>query len=321
MKKSYRKSKTLMRQKRRRKRILQRIKFVCNFSITCILFGILIFLVKALIIRNLPWKDTSSNPFVIIDDYIADYSTGNSSISSESNVIVNTQSILTNAELEARLTELALENKEIAEIYADKDIYPEKLLAALANNQELVEFVKGYPDADGTVKDGLRKDEEEQEFPLFLQWDQRWGYVPYGGSCIGIAGCGPTCLSMVIFSLTRDSSATPDALAAYSMNHGFYTEGVGTDWLFMTDAAAQYGIHATELGLDEAVMKQYLDQGHPIICALRPGDFTTTGHFIMLYGYDEKGFMVNDPNSRERSNRRWDFETLHYQIKNLWGYS
>ncbi|MDE7404174.1 MAG: C39 family peptidase, partial [Lachnospiraceae bacterium] len=111
------------------------------------------------------------------------------------------------------------------------------------------------------------------------------------------------------------------ALATYSMSHGFYAEGVGTDWLFMTDAAARYGIHATELGLDEAVMKQYLDQGHPIICALRPGDFTTTGHFIMLYGYDEKGFMVNDPNSRERSNRRWDFETLHYQIKNLWGYS
>ena len=52
--------------------------------------------------------------------------------------------------------------------------------------------------------------------------------------------------------------------------HSFYTEGVGTDWLFMTDAAAQYGIHASELGLDEAVMKQYLNQGHPIICAMRP---------------------------------------------------
>ena len=253
MKKSYRKRKTLMRKKRMRKRIHHRIKFVCNFGITCILFGIVIFLAKELITQNLPWKDV-----------------GNSSIYPESTVIVDTQSILTDSKLEVRLAELTLENEEIAEIYADKDIYPETLLAALANNQELVEFVKGYPAADGTVKGGLSNDEEKQKFPLFLQWDQRWGYSPYGGSYIGIAGCGPTCLSMVIFSLTRDSSATPDALAAYSMSHGFYTEGVGTDWLFMTDAAAQYGIHASELGLDEAVMKQYLNQGHPIICAMRP---------------------------------------------------
>ncbi len=51
---------------------------------------------------------------------------------------------------------------------------------------------------------------------------------------------------------------------------------------------------------------------------MRPGDFTTTGHFILLWGYDENGFFVNDPNRRSTSEKIWDFETLQPQIKNLW---
>lgn len=325
MKESRRVNKALMRQKRRRKRILQRIKLTCNFIIICILFGTVVFLAKGLIMHNRPLESASPNFLITIDDYTADYRADKLSTSPdttvESTVIVDVRGSLTDAELESRLAELALENTDISEIYANRASYPEELLISLANNPEIAEFVKGYPTADKTVNGGIFQEEEKQKFPLFLQWDQRWGYAPYGGSCIGIAGCGPTCLSMVIFSLTRDLSATPDALATYSMSHGFYTEGVGTDWLFMAEAASQYGLHARELGLDEDVMKQYLDQGYPIICAMRAGDFTTTGHFIVLYGYDDSGFMVNDPNSRERSSRRWDFDTLRYQIKNLWGYS
>lgn len=223
-------------------------------------------------------------------------------------------------DIENKLALLADTDKEIAEIYADKDSYPVEVLTGLANNPELKEFVKGYLTNDSTVKAGLNEEELSQDFPLLLQWDSRWGYAPYGKTNIGIAGCGPTCMAMVIFSLTRDADATPNALAAYSIKNGYYSQGAGTAWLFMTNAAEAYGLHAKELGLDEAVMKSYLDLGCPIICAMRPGDFTTTGHFIMIYGYDDDGFLINDPNSRERSSRHWDFDTLHYQIKNLWGY-
>ncbi len=52
---------------------------------------------------------------------------------------------------------------------------------------------------------------------------------------------------------------------------------------------------------------------------MAPGDFTTKGHFILLRGYDENGFFVNDPNRKSNSEKQWDFETLSSQIKNLWG--
>lgn len=51
---------------------------------------------------------------------------------------------------------------------------------------------------------------------------------------------------------------------------------------------------------------------------MRPGDFTTAGHFIVLYGYDETGFLVNDPNCAARSGRTWTYEELSGQIKQIW---
>ena len=121
-------------------------------------------------------------------------------------------------------------------------------------------------------------------------------------------------------SLTENELATPDKVARYSEEQGYYIEGTGTSWELMTDGAAAFGVTGSELSLDESSMKQALDAGHPIICAMRAGDFTAAGHFIMIYGYDKKGFIINDPNSRTRSEKRWTYEELNGQIKNLWSY-
>lgn len=191
----------------------------------------------------------------------------------------------------------------------------------LQNNPEMEEFVDGYMNSDGSVTGGIDEEEMGEDSPLFLQWDERWGYAPYGDSCIGISGCAPTCLSMVIFSLTRNEEATPDVLAAYAMKHGYYVQGTGTLWSFLTDAGKKYEVQGSEIALDEAVMEDELDSGHPIIASMRPGDFTTAGHFIVIYGYDAEGFLVHDPNSRQRSEEEWTYDTLYPQIKNLWAYS
>ena len=198
-----------------------------------------------------------------------------------------------------------------------KEAIQTRLEELLENNPELQDFVDGYANSDGSVTGGIDEEEKKEDSPLFL----RWGYASYGDSCIGISGCAPTCLSMVIFSLTRDETATPDALADYAMRHNYYVQGKGTLWSFLTDAGSKYSVQGTETSLDENTMKAQLDKGHPIIASMRPGDFTTEGHFIVIYGYDEEGFLVHDPNSRLRSEEEWTFQTLYPQIKNLWAYS
>lgn len=224
------------------------------------------------------------------------------------------------SEAEAFLENLAETNPDIAAIYANREEYPEAMLIALANNLEILDFVKGYLTTEHIAAGGFSEEELEEKYPLLLQWDKRWGYVQYGNNNIGVAGCGPTCLSMVILALTGNEGATPDKVAAYSEENGYYVKGAGTAWSFMTEGAEVYGLWAEEIGLDEEIMQDCLDNGNPIICAMRKGDFTTAGHFIVIYGYDEKGFWVNDPNSISRSERQWDFETLKGQIKNLWTY-
>lgn len=211
-----------------------------------------------------------------------------------------------------------------AKIYENRNQYSETLLAAYLNNPEMEAFIDGYLDADlpqYSAQEGFTRKELRQDFPLFLQWDRRWGYVSYGGSIIGLSGCGPTCLSMVLVSLTGNADMTPAKIARFSEEHGYYVEGSGTSWSLMTEGASALGLSARELSLDESVMKSSLDNGHPIICSMGPGDFTTQGHFILIYGYDTDGFFINDPNCISRSGQRWDFETLRGQIKNLWTYS
>ena len=59
-----------------------------------------------------------------------------------------------------------------------------------------------------------------------------------------------------------------------------------------------------------------------MICSMYPGDFTTSGHFIVLTGIDGDGnLIVNDPNSRIKSETRWQMDTVLPQIRSLWSYS
>lgn len=312
----------------------KRLRFCRNLLFACLLAGILIVFGKDYLHLVIAAESHSEKPFITITDYTQAYAPGQHkddpipSPASEPDLHRNEEAfvpdnrrIMEDEESEIRLAELAMQDPDIAEIYTHREDYPERLLMALSVNAEMKDFVKGYLTAGCEVTGEISSQEASKDFPLFLQWDARWGYVPYGGMNIGVSGCGPTCLSMVIYALTRDASATPDTLSAYAMNNGYYLKGTGTTWALMTDAPALYGLRASELGLDEAEMKYWLDRGCPIICSMRPGDFTLTGHFIVLYGYDKDGFLVNDPNSLERSSRHWDYDTLHYQIKNLWCYS
>lgn len=220
-----------------------------------------------------------------------------------------------------RLKELAEDSELIGEIYENRSSYPDKLLEALANNPEMAGFVQGYPDSGKTARGGLTESEKEKDFPLFLQWDPRWGYAEYGDdSCIGIAGCGPTCISMALYYLTGNETLTPDVIGDYSMANGYYVSEVGTAWALLEDVPALYGIEVEQIKIREENIDDVLEDGGVIIASMSAGDFTASGHFIVIYGRDSEGYLVNDPNCVARSNLHWTWEQLQGQMKNLWAY-
>ncbi len=224
-------------------------------------------------------------------------------------------------EIYRTLAELAEDNKDYQEIYENWELYPELLLGALCNTPDMLPFVQEYLENDGQAHGALSEEEKSAEIPLLMQWDKRWGYVKYGDECIALLGCAPTSLSMVTIGLTDNYEVTPDEVANYATQEGYYVEGTGTAWSLMTEGCEHFGIKGQEISLDEVVLRNHLSNGEYIICSMRPGDFTTQGHFIVITGAEDGGFTVHDANSRERSQVLWSYETLASQIKNLWAFS
>lgn len=222
-------------------------------------------------------------------------------------------------EVLARLRELAEDSGLIAEILEHRADYPDRLLEALANNPEMADFVSRWNGPEEKASGGVSDREKKQEFPLFLQWDPRWGYVEYGDeSCIALSGCGPTCLSMALYYLTDDERITPDRVADYSMENGYYIAGTGTAWALMEAMAGEYGIECRQPGVSEDGIREALEEGAIVLLSMGPGEFTAAGHFIVVYGYDEDGYLVNDPNCVARSRKQWSYAELEREIKNVW---
>lgn len=204
--------------------------------------------------------------------------------------------------------------------------YPEQLIELAKKNPETRQFVKDYPKQAGKAqKIRLTSSDltgnQESGVPLFLQWDERWGYRKYGNDFMALTGCGPTCLAMVACHTFQNDKWNPWKVAKLAQKNGFYVKGQGSAWSLMTDGAAMLGLSGTEMSCDEDVIRRTLQEGHVIICAMRPGDFTTAGHFLVLSGMkDDQQVIINDPNSRKNSEKAWRLSRVVPQIKNLWKY-
>ena len=214
--------------------------------------------------------------------------------------------------------------KDVIKKYAEKhgytlEDYPENIQKLFERNKETKDFVLKYPEKKGKAYDiDFSKYKKTTEVPLFMQWDQRWGYYTYAGDCMGITGCGPTCLSMVAVYVTGNIKYTPKMIADFAMKNGYADEENGSAWSLISEGGRQLGMQVIEIPLDEQRVKDNLEVGNPIICVVGPGDFTTQGHFIVLTKYKDGKVRVNDPNSKANSNKQWVFEDIKDQIKNLW---
>ena len=156
--------------------------------------------------------------------------------------------------------------------------------------------------------------------PHIYQIDPAWSELPYAGGTIRQNGCGPTCLTMVYIFKTGHTDMTPVDMCALS-EAGNYAPTGATEWSFMTSGAWQLGLNGTQLYNDRGSMAQALHSGAPIIAAVRPGTFTSVGHYIVLYGIDDADQIgVYDPNSPSRSARRWGVVEVLNEIEAMWAY-
>lgn len=211
---------------------------------------------------------------------------------------------------------LLRENPEMRTIFENKERYPDILLEMLSRNPDMIDYVLKYEENKGKVFAKTIGRVSQGKYPLLLQYDTRWGYGMYGNNVIAINGCGPTSVAMIVAGLTGRNDLTPYDIAKYAYNHGYYQDG--TAWSFFAEGVKEFGLIGQELPLSKSNMMNVLKQGKPMICSMRKGDFTTTGHIITIVGVKDGQFVINDPNSQERSHMLWDYERIESQIKNVW---
>ena len=194
--------------------------------------------------------------------------------------------------------------------------YPKSLIELLERNLETEDFVLQYPLRENQEPDLSGYD--RKTVPLFLQWDPMWGYERYGSDFLAVTGCGPTCLAMAGYYLTGSKNMNPRDIAVFAEDNGYYASGYGSSWTLISEGSTKLGLKAAELPLVKKKMTDALEAGRPVILAMGAGDFTTTGHYIVLTGLENGFFKVNDPNSRENSRKLWSYEQLESQIRNIW---
>ncbi len=199
--------------------------------------------------------------------------------------------------------------------------YPASIQAAFESSRENIDYLLNFPFLhDQQHEIDISGYDLSKGVPLFIQWDERWGYLEYGTSYAGLAACGPTCLSMVAYYLTGNARYDPVWMMDFAQANGYYMPGQGTAWTLFTEGAEKLGLKAESIYVTEAKLISTLKAGKLIIMSMKPGVFTTTGHLIVLAGYEDGYFIINDPNSYLNSQRKWSFEEFADQVKGIWSF-
>lgn len=165
----------------------------------------------------------------------------------------------------------------------------------------------------------------------YKQNDKRWGDLPYAvdgeKSTIKSAGCGPTALANVLAAIVS-SFIDPVTLAAWARYHNYKVKNNGTSHSFFVPCAAAYGVNVRRVNLSNIYGKktsQYhnevlseLNKGNWIIALMGKGNWTSGGHYITVYGYQNGKVYINDPASAKASRACNTWELFKSQVKYYW---
>ena len=144
----------------------------------------------------------------------------------------------------------------------------------------------------------------------YNQLDKRYASKPYGTDDIGTYGCGPTCMAMVVSSLTSET-VDPVEMACWAYENGYWCSRSGSYHSLIPGAAKAWGLPVQGCGKTEGQrIVDALSQGKLVVAIMLKGHFTSSGHFIVLRGVENGKILVADPANYTRSQQAWDLAII-----------
>lgn len=168
----------------------------------------------------------------------------------------------------------------------------------------------------------------------YLQIDPKWKNNDYSASgentTIGKAGCGPSCVAMVLASLT-DPKITPADTCWWSKQNGYKAKNQGTYYTYIKAHLAKYGISGTQVNgsniykstsstAKNAHTKALaaIKAGNWVIACMGKGNWTSSGHYILWYDVVGSDVLIRDPNSTKSTRIRNKLSLLQNEVKYYW---
>lgn len=164
----------------------------------------------------------------------------------------------------------------------------------------------------------------------YLQTDRKWANQAYAvkgeSSTVGGSGCGPTAMAMVL-ATWADPKVTPGTECAWALAHGYKALNHGTFYGYFDPAAARYGLSCSQINYASLYgnasssyhtqVKKALAAGDMVIACMGPGNWTRSGHFVLVWALREDLDIVyiNDPASTLTRRTRGSWKVFKSQVK------
>ena len=144
----------------------------------------------------------------------------------------------------------------------------------------------------------------------YKQYDKKWASIMYSKNgdkkqTIKSSGCGPTSMADIVATVI-DPKITPPDLCELSLKWGCRTANSGTAWSFFPKIAEHFKFAKYVKGTTLATLKSCLDTGGYIVASMGKGYWTSGGHYICIWKYDDTYIYANDPASGSRKKQKID---------------
>lgn len=131
----------------------------------------------------------------------------------------------------------------------------------------------------------------------------------YWNGASGSVQCAPTSYTMLAYFLKPelfdlDKFLEPECYYKSEFESlGYSASNRGEHSAHVYTLAKRFGIYGsfrTDLSKDNIIKS--IDAGYPVVAAI---DYGSAGHVIAIIGYDDRGFIVNDPNGELQGLQGW----------------
>lgn len=165
----------------------------------------------------------------------------------------------------------------------------------------------------------------------YKQNDTKWGSNAYAvdgeTSTIKSAGCGPTTMADVLAAIVSPY-IDPVTCASWARQHGYKVYKSGTSYSYPVAQAAAYGVTVRRINTSNVYGNpntsahiqalQALQGGNWVIACMGKGLWTSSGHYIVTYGYSGGKVYINDPASTKAARACNDWALFASQAKYYW---